>query len=124
METQSTLLSYLPSHSIVITDKQVDDGLDSFWKEIDRRYEDRRHNVDQPILAPNHLFISTNQVLEQLNTFPRIIASVEAFDLKAGVTNLNTELPPRLAVDPKNEKPFHAVKQYIDAAKHPVITGC
>ncbi|SJX22881.1 Transcription-repair-coupling factor [Acinetobacter johnsonii] len=121
MEAQSTLLSYLPSHSIVITDKQVDDGLDSFWKEIDRRYEDRRHNVDQPILAPNHLFISTNQVLEQLNTFPRIIASVEAFDLKAGVTNLNTELPPRLAVDPKNEKPFHAVKQYIDAANHPVL---
>lgn len=121
MENQSTLLSYLPSHSIVITDKQVDDGLDSFWKEIDRRYEDRRHNVDQPILAPNHLFISTNQVLEQLNTFPRIIASVEAFDLKAGVTNLNTELPPRLAVDPKNEKPFHAVKQYIDAANHPVL---
>lgn len=121
METQSILLSYLPSHSIVITDKQVDDGLDSFWKEIDRRYEDRRHNVDQPILAPNHLFISTNQVLEQLNTFPRIIASVEAFDLKAGVTNLNTELPPRLAVDPKHEKPFHAVKQYIDAANHPVL---
>ncbi|MFN3290187.1 MAG: transcription-repair coupling factor [Acinetobacter sp.] len=121
METQSALLSYLPSHSIVITDKQVDDGLDSFWKEIDRRYEDRRHNVDQPILAPNHLFISTNQVLEQLNTFPRIIASVEAFDLKAGVTNLNTELPPRLAVDPKHEKPFHAVKQYTDAANHPVL---
>ncbi len=46
---------------------------------------------------------------------------VEAFDLKAGVTNLNTELPPRLAVDPKNEKPFHAVKQYIDAANHPVL---
>ncbi|KAK0352939.1 hypothetical protein LTR94_018784 [Friedmanniomyces endolithicus] len=101
--------------------KQVDDGLDSFWKEIDRRYEDRRHNVDQPILAPNQLFISTNQVLEQLNTFPRIIASVEDFDLKAGVINLNTALPPRLAVDPKNEKPFHAVKQYIDAANHPVL---
>ncbi len=37
------------------------------------------------------------------------------------MTNLNTELPPRLAVDPKNEKPFHAVKQYIDAANHPVL---
>ena len=35
--------------------------------------------------------------------------------------NLNTALPPRLAVDPKNEKPFHAVKQYIDAAHHPVL---
>jgi transcription-repair coupling factor (superfamily II helicase) len=121
MQTQSTLMAYLPKNGIVITDKYLDEGLNSFWKDVVRRYEDRRHNVDHPILAPEEIFLQPNQVLEQLNHFARIIASSEEFVDKTGVLNLNTELPPRLPVDPKQEKPFSAVKKYIDAANHPVL---
>ena len=121
LEGQNTLLSYLPKHCIVITDKVVDDCLTQFWKDVLYRYEDRRHNIDQPILPPEQLFLQPNQLLEQLNQFGRVIASPEAFEQKAGVVNLSTLVPPRLAVDPKQEQPFHAVKQYIDAANHPVL---
>jgi len=121
MQTQSTLMAYLPQNGIVITDKELDENLTSFWKDVVRRYEDRRHNVDHPILAPEEIFLQPNQVLEQLNHFARIIASSEEFVDKTGVLNLNTELPPRLPVDPKQEKPFSAVKKYIDAANHPVL---
>ncbi|TCB48820.1 transcription-repair coupling factor [Acinetobacter sp. ANC 4779] len=121
MQTQSTLMAYLPQNGIVITDKHLDEGLTSFWKDVVRRYEDRRHNVDHPILPPEEIFLQPNQVLEQLNHFARIIASSEEFVDKTGVLNLNTELPPRLPVDPKQEKPFSAVKKYIDAANHPVL---
>ncbi|OAL79735.1 transcription-repair coupling factor [Acinetobacter sp. SFB] len=121
MQTQSTLMAYLPRNGIVITDKHIDESLTSFWKDVVRRYEDRRHNVDHPILPPEEIFLQPNQVLEQLNHFARIIASSEEFVDKTGVLNLNTELPPRLPVDPKQEKPFSAVKKYIDAANHPVL---
>ena len=60
-------------------------------------------------------------MLEQLNQFARIIAAQTPFDQKAGVLNLDTQLPPRLPVDPKREKPFHEVKKYIDQANHPVL---
>ncbi len=121
LEGQNTLFSYLPKHCIVITDKAIDDGLTQFWKDVVYRYEDRRHNIDQPILPPEQLFLQPNQLLEQLNQFGRVFASSEAFEQKAGVVNLSTLAPPRLAVDPKQEQPFHAVKQYIDAANHPVL---
>ncbi|MDN5510727.1 transcription-repair coupling factor [Acinetobacter sp.] len=121
MDTQSTLMAYLPKNGIVITDKHLDEGLTSFWKDVVRRYEDRRHNVDHPILPPEDIFLQPNQVLEQLNQFARIIASAEEFVEKTGVINFNTETPPRLPVDPKQEKPFSAVKKYIDAANHPVL---
>ncbi|WP_411690791.1 transcription-repair coupling factor [Acinetobacter towneri] len=121
LEGQNTLFSHLPKHCIVITDKAIDDGLTQFWKDVVYRYEDRRHNIDQPILPPEQLFLQPNQLLEQLNQFGRVFASSEAFEQKAGVVNLSTLAPPRLAVDPKQEQPFHAVKQYIDAANHPVL---
>ncbi|OIU85164.1 transcription-repair coupling factor [Acinetobacter sp. AR2-3] len=121
MQGQSSLISYLPKNGIVITDKALDESLSQFWQDVVRRYEDRRHNVDQPILPPESLFFQTNQVLEQLNQFARIIAAQTPFDQKAGVLNLDTQLPPRLPVDPKREKPFHEVKKYIDQANHPVL---
>ncbi|MBE9400718.1 transcription-repair coupling factor [Acinetobacter albensis] len=121
MLNQSMLMAYLPKNSIVITDKYLDDTLASFWKDVIRRYEDRRHNVDHPILSPEQIFLPPNQVLEQLNQFARIIASAEEFVEKTGVLNFKTELPPRLPVDPKQEQPFSAVKKYIDAASHPVL---
>ncbi|UUS59230.1 MULTISPECIES: transcription-repair coupling factor [unclassified Acinetobacter] len=121
MKEQSTLFSYLPESGIVITDKAIDDILIQFWSDIVRRYEDRRHNVDQPILPPEQIFLQPNQVLEQLNLCRRIVASPEAFDERNGVINLAAEIPPRLPIDPKREKPFSAVKQYIDAANYPVL---
>ncbi|QXW24637.1 transcription-repair coupling factor [Acinetobacter johnsonii] len=121
MQSQSTLMVYLPKNGIVITDKDVDEGLTQFWKEAVRRYEDRRHNVDHPILAPEHLFMQPSQVLEQLNLFGRVIASSECFEEKPGVLNIESELPPRLPVDPKREKPFAEVKNYIDRSGHPVL---
>ena len=121
MQSQSSLMAYLPSNAIVITDKQLDESLANFWQDVARRYEDRRHNIDQPILPPEDIFLTPNQVLEKLNTFARIIASPDEFIQKTGVINLKTELPPRLAVDPKQQQPFSVVKQYIDAANHPVL---
>lgn len=66
MQGQSTLISYLPKNGIVITDKALEQSLEQFWRDMTRRYEDRRHNIDQPILPPETLFCPTNQLLEQL----------------------------------------------------------
>ncbi|WP_447507915.1 transcription-repair coupling factor [Acinetobacter lactucae] len=121
MQAQSTLTTYLPKNCIVITTDDVDIDLTSFWKEVFRRYEDRRHNADQPILPPDELFIAPNNLLSALNQFPRMLVSVEAVEEKAGALNLKVEQPPKLPVDPKKDKPFAVVKKYIDEVNHPVL---
>lgn len=121
MQTQSSITTYLPRDAIVITDKQIDENLANFWKDVIRRYEDRRHNSDQPLLAPEELFLQPKQIFEYLNQFSRIIAASEEIEEKAGAINLRVEQPPKLPVDPKHEKPFSVVKKYIDSANHPVL---
>ncbi len=121
MQSQSTLTTYFPKNCIVITNNDIDTDLTSFWKEVFRRYEDRRHNADQPILPPDELFIAPNNLLSALNQFPRMLVSAEAVEEKAGALNLKVEQPPKLPVDPKKEKPFSVVKKYIDEANHPVL---
>lgn len=121
MQSQSTLTTYFPKNCIVITNDDVDVDLTSFWKEVFRRYEDRRHNADQPILPPDELFIAPNNLLSALNQFPRMLVSAETVEEKAGALNLKVEQPPKLPVDPKKDKPFAVVKKYIDEANHPVL---
>ena len=122
MQTQSTLFDYLPASALIITDKYAEEGWHGFYKDVLTRYEERRHNIDQPLLPPEQLFLAPQAVLEKLNHFPRLIASPEAFgEQKAGHFNLDTQMPPRLPVDPKREKPFSEVKAYVDAANHPVL---
>ncbi|WP_336961187.1 transcription-repair coupling factor [Acinetobacter pittii] len=121
MQSQSTLTTYFPNNCIVITNNDIDTDLTSFWKEVFRRYEDRRHNADQPILPPDELFIVPNNLLSALNQFPRMLVSAEAVEEKAGALNLKVEQPPKLPVDPKKDKPFAVVKKYIDEANHPVL---
>ncbi|MCU4431104.1 transcription-repair coupling factor [Acinetobacter pittii] len=121
MQSQSALTMYFPKNCIVITNNDIDTDLTSFWKEVFRRYEDRRHNADQPILPPDELFIAPNNLLSALNQFPRMLVSAEAVEEKAGALNLKVEQPPKLPVDPKKEKPFAVVKKYIDEANHPVL---
>lgn len=121
MQSQSTLTTYFPENCIVITNNDIDTDLTSFWKEVFRRYEDRRHNADQPILPPDELFIAPNNLLSALNQFPRMLVSAEAVEEKVGALNLKVEQPPKLPVDPKKDKPFAVVKKYIDEANHPVL---
>ncbi|GEA67321.1 transcription-repair-coupling factor [Acinetobacter pittii] len=121
MQSQSKLTTYFPKNCIVITNNDIDIDLTSFWKEVFRRYEDRCHNADQPILPPDELFIAPNNLLSALNQFPRMLVSAEAVEEKAGALNLKVEQPPKLPVDPKKDKPFAIVKKYIDEANHPVL---
>lgn len=85
MQSQSTLTTYFPKNCIVITNNDIDTDLTSFWKEVFRRYEDRRHNADQPILPPDELFIAPNNLLSALNQFPRMLVSAEAVEEKLGL---------------------------------------
>ncbi|MDQ8936017.1 transcription-repair coupling factor [Acinetobacter rudis] len=121
MKTQSSITTYFPSNAIVITEKELGEDLNRFWAEAVRRYEDRRHNMDQPILAPDQLFMQTQQLAELLNQFPRLIVSAEAVESRAGAINIESEAPPVLSIDHKQQQPFERVKNYIQSASFPVL---
>ncbi|MEB3766554.1 transcription-repair coupling factor [Acinetobacter sp. MD2] len=121
MENESCLSDYFPANTIIVATDDLDATLLQFWQDVMRRYEDRRHNIDQPILAPDELFLAPQQLAQQLNRFRRMVVSAETLADKAGTVNLNTLAPPQLAVDAKSEYPFHKIKSYVDAANYPVL---
>lgn len=118
---QSVFLDYVPLEALIVTDQNLEDEIEHYWKDIQYRYDDRRHNVDQPILAPQLLFVSTQDILQRLNQHPRFIVTQDTVVTRVGAINLEGMEPPKLAVDHKLDDPFSHVKAFIQSQQQPVL---
>src|SRR5690606_16977061 len=48
----ATLFDYLPKNAVVVHDAGLRPALARDWQEIEQRYEDRRHDIERPVLTP------------------------------------------------------------------------
>ena len=81
-EHTSTLFDYLPPNSTVILVNGIEKNMLHFWGEVERRYEQLRHDRTYPILAPQDIFISPDQVSTLINNYPQIIINNNEYKVK------------------------------------------
>ncbi len=68
----ATLFDYLGDHVLPLLAPDVSNAADAFWTQTQQRYEQRRHDVERPLLAPDELYQSPDVLRERLNTLARI----------------------------------------------------
>ena len=72
-ERLGTLFDYLPDRTLVIEMPGVRDQADAFWGDTAERFEERRHDVERPLLAPRELFLPPDELARALGAFPRAL---------------------------------------------------
>jgi len=116
-EAESSLFSYLPSDALFITDELITEKQVDYWSQIQRRYEERRHDIDKPIVAPELLYLLSNTLNEHLNHYPRVILSARdelALNKQQGVITLNAQEPPQLAVNHQKAEPLTELLDFLE----------
>ncbi|HDS1219646.1 transcription-repair coupling factor [Stenotrophomonas maltophilia] len=68
----ASLFDYLPAGSLPVVCAGAGEAADAFWAQTGERYEQRRHDVERPLLPPSALYLSPEQLRERLNDAPRI----------------------------------------------------
>ncbi|WNH49881.1 transcription-repair coupling factor [Stenotrophomonas aracearum] len=68
----ATLFDYLQPNALPVIANGVGEAAASFWAQTQNRYEQRRHDVERPLLAPSELYLSPEALNAHLNTLPRI----------------------------------------------------
>ncbi|HDS1042628.1 TPA: transcription-repair coupling factor [Stenotrophomonas maltophilia] len=68
----ATLFDYLPAGSLPVVCTGADEAAVAFWAQTGDRYEQRRHDVERPLLPPSSLYLSPDLLRERLNDAPRI----------------------------------------------------
>ncbi len=68
----ATLFDYLPAGSLPVVCTGADEAAVAFWAQTGDRYEQRRHDVERPLLPPSALYLSPELLRERLNDAARI----------------------------------------------------
>ena len=108
----ATLFDYLPPATLVFTADALNDAVVAFDAETRARYEDRRHDLLRPILAPQDLFLLQDEVFGKLKQYPRITCLPQATEGAAG-TNCGAEQLPNIAMDGRATDPARRLKTFV-----------
>ena len=127
---QSSLFNYLPSDALFITDELIGERQVDYWSQIQRRYEERRHDIDKPVLAPDLLYMPANLFNEQLNNYPRVIVSArneltvndrgdkadsaKDSNIMHGLVTLSAQEPPQLSVNHQKTEPLADLLAFLE----------
>jgi transcription-repair coupling factor (superfamily II helicase) len=68
-EKTATLFDYLPKNSILITVGEVHPKAEDYWQDIQRRYEQRAHDITHPILTPQQNFIPVPEIFSAIHDY-------------------------------------------------------
>jgi len=71
-DATATLFDYLPVSVLPVLADGAGAAADAFWQQTRNRYEQRRHDVEHPVLAPEELYLPPDTLRERLNQGIRI----------------------------------------------------
>ncbi len=111
VEQTATLFDYLPASAVLVTSEAFDKTAQAFYAEAEDRYQQRKYDVDRPLLAPVLLFLSAEELSQKTAAFARI-----TFDNSAQVDEkvFNCQLLPDLTIDAKLTEPAQRLQQFVN----------
>lgn len=112
-EQTATLFDYLPATTQVFSLPTIEEACEHFWKDVKNRYEDRRYDVERPILTPQELFLSIDDCFATLKKWPRVILHK---DQLSGADKQNFPLAalPDVAIESRATEPLAKLRQFIE----------
>ncbi|MRH01468.1 transcription-repair coupling factor [Xanthomonas sontii] len=113
-EATATLFDYLGEHVLSLIAPGVGAAADAFWAQTQARYEQRRHDVERPLLAPEELYQAPDALRERLNGLPRIDVWAADHPRIDEAQALGDQPLPPLPVAAKDAAPGAALKSFLD----------
>jgi transcription-repair coupling factor (superfamily II helicase) len=125
-ETTDTLLDYLPKDTVVCAGADLPAAVDRAAKSIAERYEERRHDVERPVLAPDELYLTPDELQSRLDTFTRI--DFDTFKIENELSapgaqghNFPTAAPQEWRIDLRSERPLAPLETFLDTFRGRVL---
>jgi len=119
-ERLASLADYLPAQVLTIDTCGAGVVAAALWDEITARHEQRRHDLERPLLDPAEVFLPPAELEQLLAAYPRVSAAavkvepVGATDSGTPFRNYPTLAPPPLRIDPRAEPAAGALLAFLD----------
>ncbi|MEJ2060816.1 MAG: transcription-repair coupling factor [Gammaproteobacteria bacterium] len=108
----ATLFDYLPEDTLIVYHQGVTGACEGFWHAVENRYEERRHDLERPLLEPQELFLPPEQALGRLR-HGRSISWSRFSHTEAVAHNFNAQALPTLRIQPRQERPAAMLEDFL-----------
>ncbi len=109
-EKTATLFDYLPAETCIVTLHDTLTKAADAWQEITLRYEQGRHDLSRPLLAPEHMFTPLKALAESLSSYPQISITHET---NSDNYHFHTAIAPALDINHKASEPLATLKEFV-----------
>ncbi|WP_457097931.1 transcription-repair coupling factor [Lysobacter sp. P5_B9] len=109
----STLFDYLGADALPVIGDGALEAAEQFWKQTAERYEQRRHDLERPLLPPNELYLSPDALREQFNQGDRVEVCGETHPQRDRAVALGDLPAPALPIAAKDAQPAEALKSFL-----------
>ena len=110
-EHTATLFDYLHQDTLAVTLEDTHDAAETFWEEIEERYEQRRYDRERPLLSPVDVFVSVDALFASLKAFAQI--RIGRFDADQTSHHYASRVPTALPIDGRAARPLSVLQDFL-----------
>jgi transcription-repair coupling factor (superfamily II helicase) len=119
-EQTATLFDYLPDNTLILHDRHLNSAAEHFYHDVQQRHDERRGDLQRPILSPAELFLSAEELFSALRQRPVIRLNEEAEEVKPGRDNLPCTTLPDFSTDDR-QTPLTSLQTYRQHDATPIL---
>ncbi|MGH8086134.1 MAG: transcription-repair coupling factor [Lysobacter sp.] len=112
-EQTATLFDYLDDTTLPLLGEGALEAAEQFWTNTGDRYEQRRHDLERPLLSPDALYLSPDALRERLNHGDRIEVCGEGHPQRERAHALASQPAPDLPITARDHVPAEALKSFL-----------
>ena len=112
-DATSTLFDYLHADALPVLTDGFGEAAEAFWAQTRNRYDQRRHDIERPLLPPDELYLSPDSLRERLNQRQRVEVCGPQHSRHGDALPLGDQPLPPLPVAAKDAPAGEALKSFL-----------
>ncbi len=108
---------YLPAQAVIASPLALEPALERAWEAIGSRYEDRRHDIERPLLPPAEAFVDPGELQRVLRGHASVLLGEPGGAAATGdgaQHDFGTASPPEFRLDARAPQPLAPLCTFLD----------
>ncbi|NOQ13346.1 MAG: transcription-repair coupling factor [Methyloprofundus sp.] len=118
VEKTETLFDYLPPTTAFVLPEVLEQSAQHFVAEIDERFQQRKYDLERPLLAPDRLYLQADEFIQHIEQFRRIYLTAQKVE---GAWDAESVSLPDVSIDQRLKEPASCLKAFIANSESRVL---
>ena len=118
VEHTESLFDYLPASTVLVLPESFAQNASLFYTEAEERFEQRKYDIERPLLKPQQLFLTTSELTQRVEKFSQIVCATTTASLLEDrksfeCVEFQSLKLPDLSIDTRLKQSAHKLQEFL-----------